>query len=116
MSVGQARARGLIIPLSTRIAWKRSPGSVLASSHVYDTAIIVTNCLLHELGGHCAVNSPAHGPDDATCWTADITNARDLLSNKFFLIERMSNMDFSNRWDINTIVQFCLHPQISSMK
>lgn len=52
---------------------------MLASSHVHDTTIIVTNCLLHELGGHCAVDTTGDCPDDLGLVANKLPDPRDLL-------------------------------------
>lgn len=46
---------------------------------MHDTAIIVTNCLLHELGGHCAVNATGDSSDDLGLVANKLPDPSDLL-------------------------------------
>jgi hypothetical protein len=64
------------------MAWKRSPGFVLASSHVHITANVVTNCLLHKLGGHCTVNTTRDSSDYLGLVANKLPDPSDLLLDK----------------------------------
>ena len=55
---------------------------MLASSHGHDVAIIVTNCLLHELGGHCAVNATRDSSDNLGLVANKLPDPGDLLLDK----------------------------------
>lgn len=40
---------------------------------------------MHQLRSDRTINTTAHGPNYSTLWTTDVPNARNLLSNEFFL-------------------------------
>jgi len=46
------------------------------------TTIIITNCLLHELGSHCAVNATRDSSNDLGLVTNKLPNPRNLLLNE----------------------------------
>lgn len=64
------------------VPWNRSPRSVLVSSHVHDIDVIITNCLFHEFGSHCAVNATGDSSDDLGVVTNELPDPSNLLRDE----------------------------------
>jgi hypothetical protein len=45
----------------------------------------VSNRFMHQFGGDSTIDSAADRPDHPALWSADFTNASNLLANEFFL-------------------------------
>ncbi len=72
------------LPLSTRMAWKRSPGYNSASQVRPNEPYGHTDCLFHELGCDGRIYTPRNGSDDLCAIANEVSDANNFLLDEIF--------------------------------